>query len=111
MWFEGTIPLDNISERQKLPSAILENSHYFPKILQKLGRRLDACHQKMVAGTGARHIKQMPLGAVGVFEVGLVSYAFDARLQRQDFVVACDNRHRAKFQPFGEMHLTHNNPI
>ena len=70
-----------------MPSAIFGNSQYFPKILQKLGRRLDACHQKMVAGTGARHIKQMQLSAVGVFEVGLVGYAFDARLQRQDFVV------------------------
>ena len=111
MRYEGTIPLDNIRQGQILPAAIFRNSKYFPKILQKLGRRLDACHQKMIAGTGARHIEQMPLGAVGVFEVGLVSYAFDARLQRQNFVVACDNRHRAKFQPFGEMHRTQNNPI
>ncbi len=39
-----------------------------PKIIEKLGDRLRAADQKAIAGAGASHIEQMPLGVVDLFE-------------------------------------------
>lgn len=48
-------------------------SRPFQKIIDKLGYRRDACHQKMIAGAGACHIKQVPFGIVDLFKVSVVS--------------------------------------
>lgn len=48
-------------------------SRPFQKIIDKLGYRRNACHQKMIAGAGACHIKQVPFGIVDLFKVSVVS--------------------------------------
>lgn len=57
------------------------------KIVQKFRNRVNACNKKMIAGSGTRHVQQMSLGVVDLFEVRVVSYGFDPGLQEQDLVV------------------------
>ena len=52
----------------------------------------------MVARASARNVKQVPLGVVDLFEIGVVSNRFDPRLQRNDLVVACHHHHGAKLE-------------
>lgn len=33
------------------------------QVFEQLRHRLDACHQEVIAGPGAGHIEQVPLGA------------------------------------------------
>jgi hypothetical protein len=45
----------------------------------------------MVAGTGAGHIEQMPLGLVDFFEVGIVGDILDPLLRRDDRAATVGN--------------------
>ena len=58
--------------------------HYPVKVLNKLRRRFDACHQQMVAGAGAGDVQQVPLGVVDIFQIGIVGDRLDALLQGND---------------------------
>ena len=44
------------------------------QIVQEFGRWPNASHQQIVAGAGARDVKQMPLAVVDLFELGIVNY-------------------------------------
>ncbi len=74
------------------------------EILKKLGCGTHACHQQIVSCPRARHVQQVPLCPVDVFEVGLIGGAFDSTLQRDHFLVAGHHRDRAKLQALGEVH-------
>lgn len=58
------------------------------QIVQELGRRFNPCHQQMIAGAGARHVKQVPFGVVDHFEIGIVRDILNALLRRDNLVVA-----------------------
>ena len=58
----------------------------------------------MVARTGARHIKQVPLAVVDFFQVGILSDILDALLRRDHFVIARHDRDSTKFQTLRQMH-------
>lgn len=42
-----------------------------PQIVQELRRRLDSCHQQMIAGAGAGDVMQVPLAVVDFFEIDI----------------------------------------
>ena len=46
-------------------------------------------NQQMIARPRTGHVKQMPLGVVDLFEIGVIGGGFDALLERDHFVVAC----------------------
>ena len=50
------------------------------------------------------HIEQMPLRGVDLVEIALVAHALDAGLQRDDLVVAGNDRHSAELQALREVH-------
>jgi hypothetical protein len=58
----------------------------------------------MIAGAGARDIKQVPLAVVDFFEVGIIGNILDAPLRWDNLVIACHNRDDSEFQPLCEMH-------
>jgi CheY-like chemotaxis protein len=60
------------AERRGLNRRVLPG-----QIVQELRRRIDAGHEQMVSGTGAGDIKEMPLGLVDFFEVGVVGDILD----------------------------------
>jgi hypothetical protein len=59
------------------------------QVVQKLGCWLDASHQQMVAGAGARHVEQVSFAVVDFFQIGIVRDILDALLRGNDLVVAC----------------------
>ena len=58
----------------------------------------------MIAGAGARHVKQVPLAVVDFFEIGIVRNILDALLGGDDLVIARHDRDGTKLQTLGEMH-------
>ena len=58
----------------------------------------------MISGASAGNIEQMALGVVDLFQVGVVSYSFDAFLRRNNLIVARHHNYRAKFKSFRQMH-------
>src|SRR5712671_380819 len=76
----------------------------YAQVVEKLRGRLDTRHQQVVAGAGAGNVEQVPLGVVGVFEVGVVGDVFDPRLQGHDFVVTGGDDDGAVFESLGQVH-------
>jgi hypothetical protein len=74
------------------------------QIVQELGCWLDAGHQEMIAGAGARHVKQVPFAVINIFEIGIVRDILDALLRGNDLVVARHDGDGTEFQPLREMH-------
>ena len=78
------------------------------QIIEKFGWRLDAGHQEMVAGAGARHIEQVPFALVDFFEVGIIGDILDALLRRNYLIVARhdrDDTKQSKSAAASAMHL------
>ena len=76
-------------EARSWPRGILNGGRRPPicqesagEVVQELRRRIDAGHEQMVAGTGAGHVEQMPLGLVDFFEVGIIGATFSITAPR-----------------------------
>ena len=50
------------------------------QIIEELRARVDAGHQQPVAGARAGDVEQVPLGAIDLLQIGVVSDAFDPGL-------------------------------
>ncbi len=58
--------------KYKTAARLLAARRSARQIVQELRRQIDAGHQQMIAGAGARHVKQVPFAVVDFFEVGIV---------------------------------------
>src|ERR1700730_9993298 len=58
----------------------------------------------MITSTRARHVEQVALAAIDLFEIGIVRDILDALLRWDYLVVARHYRDRAKLKPFCQMH-------
>ncbi len=56
----------------------------------------------MIAGACARDVEQVALGLVDVFEIRVVGDGLEARLEREDLVVA--GGHGTELEAFGQVH-------
>jgi hypothetical protein len=70
----------------------------------KLRSRIDAGYEQMVTGSGTSDIKQMALGVVDVFQIGLVGNPLDPLLQRDHVLVAYRDSDGPKFQTLDQAH-------
>lgn len=58
----------------------------------------------MIARPRAGDVEQVALGGIDLFQVGGVTGSFDARLRRDDLVIAGHDGHGAELQTFGQVH-------
>jgi len=76
------------------------------QIIEKFRRGSDTSDQQMIPRSGAGNIQEMAFCVVDRFEVGIVSYGFDALLKRYDLVITRHHNDSSKLKPFGQMHGT-----
>ena len=74
------------------------------KIVDKLRCRVDPRHKKPIAGACARHVEQVALRVVDLFEIGFVDDAIDPGLKREDLVVATSDDYSPELEALGEVH-------
>ena len=74
------------------------------KIVEELRCRVYPRHEEPITSTSARHVEQVALRVVDIFEVGFVDNAFDPGLKREDLVVATGDDYGPELEALGEMH-------
>jgi len=69
------------------------------QVLKKLRSGGDARDEQVITCSRARYVEELALGLPGVFEVGVVTDLVDARLRRDDLLVAGENSHCRNSSP------------
>lgn len=74
------------------------------KIVEELRCRVYPRHEEPITSTSARHVEQVALRVVDLFEIGFVHNALDPGLKREDLVVATGNDYGPELEALGEVH-------